>query len=127
FALAHAMIGRTYISEGYLYRTLSIAEAASRAERYCRRALNLDPNDPDVLAVMALNLYMQGELEPALVLVDRSLSRNRNLAIAHRTRGNILIGLGRFDSGREEILASIRLNPRDPGVATCFTSLAQSY
>jgi adenylate cyclase len=66
----------------------------------------------------------RGELEGALVEVERALAMSPNLAVAHWQRGATLIFSGRPQEGLAALETCIRLDPRDPFMAVRLLHMA---
>src|SRR4029077_3578390 len=71
------------------------------AVRFCRRALEIDPNYARAWALLAMSqefLRMRGKSEEAGTLAaERALALDPSLADAHAVRGRILMKHGRYD------------------------------
>ena len=94
-----------------------MSDAARVMEGEARKAIAIDPNDLEAQEILAQAFVWQGNLEAALDRVERALALNRNSASAIGLKGAILSYSGRCSEGRELLLASLRLNPRDPATA----------
>ena len=76
----------------------------TRVQQYCA-PVRL-PSDPPPQA--------RGELDGALVEIERALMMSPNLALAHWRKGATLIFSGRPKEGLVSLETCIRLDPRDP-------------
>ena len=120
-ALAYA-----YLSDGLLFFTRSPPEAAELAEEWARRAIDINPDDSDALAVLAGATQLR-ELRKALELASMALTINVNSSWANAFKGAILIDSGSPAEGRDFLLKSLRLSPRDPLSANVLNHIARSY
>ena len=73
-----------------------------------------DSGDAEARSCLGWAVQARGELEGALIEIDRALEISPNLAVAHAQRGATLIFIGRPKEGIGAIETSIRLDPRDP-------------
>ena len=79
-----------------------------------RRALQVAPDDPDVLGRAAMALGGFGEdLDVAIGLIDRCLALNPSFAIAWHWSGVLRIRDGQPDLASQHFETSLRLSPRD--------------
>ena len=80
---------------------------------YARRALRVAGDDPYVLEETAFTLgYFERDINPALVLIDRSLELNPSFAIGWLRSGWLRLWSGQYDLAIEHCEKSLRLNPR---------------
>ena len=127
FAPACAGLALTLIRDGLYYGTRSIKDAARLAEVESRKAVAIDPGDSDALAALGAAFAIGGQVREALEYGERALALNRNCALAHWVKGSMLRVLGRHRECRDEALASLRLNPRDPISPINASLLSMSY
>ena len=108
-------------------RTQETAETA----RLARSAAQLGKDDAIALAFGGLALgYVVGDLEGAVVLVDRALALNPNSAIAWYASGTVrAFRGGEPDVAIEHLQRAMRLSPRDPLMFTMqgVTAVAHFY
>jgi adenylate cyclase len=102
------------------YQKLTLAEAQSSAEALARRAVSLDGADAEDRSCLGWALQARGELDGALVEIERALAMSPNLAVAHWQRGATLIFSGRPKEGLDALETCIRLDPRDPFMSVRF-------
>src|SRR5262249_35985770 len=85
------------------------------AARFCRRALEVDPNYARAWALRAVceaGLHFQDRLEDSgLSAAERALALDSSLAEAHAAKGRILAENGRFDEALAAHEESLRLEP----------------
>ncbi|MBW8855522.1 MAG: tetratricopeptide repeat protein, partial [Bradyrhizobium sp.] len=96
-----------------------------QAEEWTRRALQLDPRDPFVLARAACVLsYVVRNVEEASILADRAIELDPNDAYAWSWSGWTRDWLGHHDEALRRFEHAIRLNPRDPQIALTYNGMA---
>jgi adenylate cyclase len=127
FATAHVGLTYTYIWAGGLYMNVPVAEAYRLASIHACKAVELDPDDADALAVLAWTQMGLGEMNDVVEIARRALSINPYCARAHVILGLGLIFNGRTAEGREAIATFERLSPRDPSVAIARRQIVVSY
>lgn len=95
------------------------------AEEWTRRALQLEPRDPFVLARAACVLsYVVRNIEEASILADRAIELDPNDAYAWTWSGWTRDWLGDQDEALRRFEHAIRLNPRDPQIALTYNGIA---
>jgi adenylate cyclase len=118
------------IGRGAGYGEGPLVEVFRAAGERAREAVEIDPNDADAQAVLALvRVGLDGfDQGPAVVsALSAFLRHHPNAAWAHGAKGMILVQLGRCIEGREALLTAERLNPRDPTAALFPSHFATSY
>ncbi|WP_426410790.1 adenylate/guanylate cyclase domain-containing protein [Bradyrhizobium ganzhouense] len=84
-----------------------------------RRGLRASGDDPYVLGEAAFVVgYFEHDIEPAIVLIDRSLELNPSFAIGWFRSGWLRLWAGQIDLGIEHFENSLRLNPLRPAPAS---------
>jgi adenylate cyclase len=114
FAPGYSALALAQLQAAAVYQKLSLAEAQSSAEALARRAVSLDGADAEARSCLGWALQARGELDGALVEIERALAMSPNLAVAHWQRGATLIFSGRPKEGLSALETCIRLDPRDP-------------
>jgi adenylate cyclase len=127
FAAAHVGLVRTYRNDAIPYGIPSFEEAAKLIETEARKAAAIDPNDSETQNALALAFFVAGNFDAALDCAERALALNRNSAAAHGQKGAILTFSGRCAEGRDELYASLRLNPRDPSSHVVAGGITRSF
>jgi adenylate cyclase len=89
-----------------------------------RRAVSLDGADAEARSCLGWALQARGELDGALVEIERALAMSPNLAVAHWQRGATLIFSGQPMKGLDALETCIRLDPRDPFMAVRLLHIA---
>jgi TolB-like protein/DNA-binding winged helix-turn-helix (wHTH) protein/tetratricopeptide (TPR) repeat protein len=95
-----------------------------RAETLARRALALEPDLPDALAVLGMVRLNRWDLGGAEASLRRAIAINPNLAQAHQYLSSVLTAGGRFD---EAIAAAERARVLDPLSPTVTATLGIRY
>lgn len=104
--------------------------ARERAEsrQLAERALQLDQDDPVVLAHLAqVYSYLLEEPETGSALAARAIALDPNLALARLWAGWAQIYLGNQDAAIDQFSAAIRLSPIDPHLFVPQTGLAFAH
>jgi adenylate cyclase len=104
------------------------AEDVTEAQRLARRAIELDKDDPTVLALagMTLGLFV-GEVEEGAALLSRAISLDPNLALARIWNGLVQLGLGNQTAAIEQFQIGLRLSPLDPRIFVAQTGMAGAH
>jgi adenylate cyclase len=104
------------------------AEDETEARRLTRRALELDRDDPLVLASAGevLGLFV-GEVEEGAALLARAISLDPNLAIARYWNGYVQLCLGDGDAAIEQFQIGLRLSPLDPLIFEAQNGMAAAH
>ncbi len=104
------------------------AEDVTEAQRLARRAIELDKDDPTVLALagMTLGLFV-GEVEEGAALLARAISLNPNLALARTWNGYVQLFLGDEDAAIEQFQIGLRLSPLDPRIFAAQSGMATAH
>ena len=124
FAPGYSALALAQLQAAAVYQKLSLAEAQSSAEALARRAVSLDGADAEARSGLGWALQARGELEGALVEIERALAMSPNLAVAHWQRGATLIFSGRPKEGLDALETCIRLDPRDPFMSVRLLHIA---
>lgn len=127
FSPAYDGLAWTYLMESSTFSRISIAEGCERSEPLARRAIELDPENAEARARLALTVYMRGEKDVAIAEADRALAVSPNCADAHGVRGAALVYSGAHQEGRNALETYLRLSPRDPAHPIRLTQIATSY
>jgi TolB-like protein len=104
------------------------AEDVSEARRLARRALELDKDDPTVLAVagQALAIFV-GEVEEGAALLARAISLDPNLAAARFWNGWVQLYPGDGDAAIEQFQIGLRMSPLDPRIFLAQNGMATAH
>ena len=124
FAGSYSALALVQLQAAAIYQKLNPVEAQSAAEALARRAVALDGADAQARSCLGWALQARGELEGALVEIERALAMSPNLAAAHGHRGATLIFSGRPKEGLAALETCIRLDPRDPFLSVRLLNIA---
>ena len=104
------------------------AEEVTEALRLARRAIELDKDDPTVLATAGLVLGpFVGEVEESAALLARAVSIDPNLALGRTWNGYVLLLLGDADAAMEEFQVGLRMSPLDPRIFVAQAGMASAF
>jgi len=119
FDLAEQAYRRALALERVSGTLLFLGQALDRQDREdealacLREALEVDPNDDEVLYNMGRCLRTTGDLEAAAAHLRRAIGIDPDYAIAHAELANVLRMLGRTRQARRHYEAAARLRPDD--------------
>jgi adenylate cyclase len=99
------------------FRTGSLVEAQSLAERMAYFAIALDGNNAFAHSCLSFALFGRGDHRGALAEAERALSLSLNLASGYFQRGATLIYSGRPQEGLTDLQTSLNLEPRGSNLA----------
>lgn len=108
FAQAHAQLARIYTLQRE-YAGLGNNHARFRSKTHIDRALELAPNDWEVLSEAAWN---RSNLADALTAFDAAIAANPNNASAHRGRGLRLLTSGQNEAAMTSFQRARQLDPK---------------
>ena len=105
----------SHLANGYAYSIFAHFAPAGEARRQTRafaeRAIQLDPNDPAILATIAEAYLMVGDLEPARRYMERAIKLNPNDYIVMLYAAQVLAYTKNVDEGLRWIEKQLRHNP----------------
>ena len=129
FALSYALGARCYVQrKGFGWRIDPVAQEIAEARRLARRALELDKDDPQVLALAGATLaFVVGEVEEGAALGARAITLDPNLPAARYWGGWAHLYLGDADAAIEQFKVASRVNPLDPRIFNVQTGLAYAH
>ena len=128
FAAAYALGAGCYVQrKSFGWRT-DAAEEISEARRLARRAIELDQDDPSVLARAGHALaFVVGEVEEGAALLSRAISLDPNQATARYWMGWSHLWLGEINAAIEQFQFALRLSPLDPSMFTAQAGMAWAH
>ena len=99
-----------------------------QAVEYARRALRAAGDDPYVLGEAAFVFgYFERDINPAFVLIDRSLELNPSFAVGWLRSGWLRAWSGQADLAIAHFEKSLRLNPRRKAPASFGIGVAHFF
>jgi adenylate cyclase len=128
YAAPFALGATCYVQRWGFGWNIGDAEDETEARRLTRRALELDKDDPLVLAQagQALGLFA-GELEEGAALLARAISLDPNLAAARFWNGYVQLYLGDGDAAIEQFQIGLRMSPLDPRIYLAQHGMASAH
>lgn len=128
FAAAYGMSALCYVSRWWKHWMLEAQKEVSEAARLVNRAAELGRDDAMALSAagMAAGLVV-GDLDRAIILLDRSLLLNTNLAVSWVRSAWVRIFLGKFDLAVEHANRAMCLSPLDPFRVGMQSAIAFAY
>jgi TolB-like protein/class 3 adenylate cyclase len=128
FALSYALGAYCYLERKLFGWRIDAAQERVEARRLVRRAIELDKDDPSVLAMAGNALaVVVGEVEEGTALVSRAINLDPNLASARYWKGWEHLWLGDVDAALEHFQAVLRLSPLDPRLFFAQTGIAYAH
>jgi TolB-like protein/class 3 adenylate cyclase/cytochrome c-type biogenesis protein CcmH/NrfG len=128
FAAAYALGARCYMQRKAFGWSTDATQERIEARRLARRAIELDKDDPSVLAMAGHALaYVVGEVEEGAALLTRAINLDPNLVIARQWSGFTHLWLGNVDAAIEQFKVALRLSPLDPRSFNALTGLAYAH
>jgi TolB-like protein len=114
YALAHAVLALCAVGRRFWFgQDLSEADRADALDGVARAA-RLAPDDDQTLAYCSVVItFLSDDLERAVVLAERAIGLNPNLALAWAVAGWANTWLGEIERARAAFDTAIRLNPLD--------------
>jgi DNA-binding SARP family transcriptional activator len=127
FARAYAGLSFTHFQNAFLHRPGQRAEHTDQAFEIAGRSLMVDDRDPAAHWAMGRALWLRGQLDQALLELERSVDLSPNFALGHYTlsfvhcqSGNPQLAIGSSDHSR-------RLSPFDPLLFGMMTTRAFAH
>jgi len=128
FALSYALGALGFAQrKAFGWRT-DAGQERVEAERLARRAIELDKDDPSVLAMAGQALtFVVGEVEEGAALHSRAINLDPNLVSARYWSGWSHIWLGNVDAAIDQFQTALRLSPLDPRIFIVHNGLAYAH
>jgi adenylate cyclase len=111
YSVAYACLGFGYMFDYQNRWTEDPDKSLSIAKGYAEQAIAKDPNEPLARCVSALAASYEKDLERAKVEIDKALTLNPSLALAHNLRGTIHTFSGQPLDAIPEIEQAMRIDP----------------
>jgi TolB-like protein len=128
FAAAYAIGAYSYLQRKFFGWRSDAAQECVEARRLVKRAIELDKDDPTVLARAGQVISdLLGEVEEGAALVSRAINLDPNLVIARYSRGGEHLLLGDVDAALEQFHVAVRLSPLDPLLFFAQTGIAYAH
>ena len=128
FALSYALGARCYAQRKSFGWSSDASQERVEARRLARRAIELDQDDPSVLARAGHALaFVVGEVEEGAALLSRAINLDPNQATARSLRGWVHLFSGEIDAAIEQFQVALRLSPLDPSIFTPQTGMAFAH
>lgn len=114
FARAWAQIANTYVGELDLPFTPLRSELTREAVNLARRAVALDPSDPQLRWVLARALPWDGHYDEAIVEMQTAIRRDPDFAHGHAYMTQILTQAGRADEALIHVERAMKIESNYP-------------
>src|SRR6266478_4308654 len=124
FAAPHAGFALAAISDYASDWALDPAQALDEAERWARRAVELNDQEPLSHMVLGNVLLWRRDHERALAEFRRMIALDPNFAQGHTATGLALMYAGRAAEALEPIAMAMRLDPHYPSIVLHFVAQA---
>lgn len=110
YALAQVGVADFY-TWATIYGLFPPAETHDKVFASATRAIELDPLLAEGHAALGLYYSNVQQFERAEACYRKAIELNPNYSLAHEWLSSVLVGTGRFEEGRDEVLIAERLNP----------------
>jgi TolB-like protein len=128
FAAAYSLGAYSYLQRKYFGWSSDAVQERNDAGRLARRAIEIDKDDPTVLARAGQVIAgLLDEPEDGLALVSRAQDLDANLVIARYTSGWQHLRCGDVDAALKEFHTTVRLSPLDPLLFFAQTGIAFAH
>jgi adenylate cyclase len=117
----------TYLMESSTFGRISIAEGCKRSGPLAYKAVDLDPENAEARARLALTIHLTGDNRAAIAEAERALDISPNCADAYGVLGAARVFSGERKEGRASLERYLRLSPRDPARPIRLSQIAASY
>lgn len=128
FAVAYASGANIFGQKKGFGWVADVAKERAESRRLAERAMQLDQDDPLVLAHAAeVYSYVLDEPETGSALAARAVALDPNLVMARLWAGWAAVYLGNHDAAIEQFSTAIRLSPIDPHLFVPQTGMAFAH
>jgi TolB-like protein len=128
FAISYALGAYCYMQKKLFGWIIDAAQERVEVRRLVRRAIELDKDDPMVLAMAGNALaVVVGEVEEGTALLSRAINLDPNQAAAQYWMGWEHLWRGDVDAAFEHFQAVLRLSPVDPRLFFAQTGIAYAH
>jgi adenylate cyclase len=127
FAPPYAALAYAYLSDGDVFATLPLVEAARLSAGWAWKAIAIDPEDADAQSTTAAVAMIAGNPAEAHERLRLAKASNPNSPCVLSCEGFILLFTGQPMEARQAIMASLRVDPRGPRTPGTMQQLAISH
>jgi adenylate cyclase len=127
FVAPYIALAMVNFDEGVIYGSRPIEESVNLAVSWARRAIDLDSDDADARAMLALAILTTGRIDDAWDQVTAASIDGPELPWVQAVRGTIKLYGGAPAEGRESLLSALGLAPYEPRNAIVWTQIAISH
>ncbi|MEO8648647.1 MAG: protein kinase, partial [Acidobacteriota bacterium] len=122
YALAHVGIA-DYYTWACIYGLISPVDGLPKVLEYATRSLAIDPSLAEAHAAIGLYYSNMQDWERSEASYRRAIELNPFYSLGHEWLSALLVGSGRFEAGKEEILLAEQLDPLSirPKVLSAWT------
>ena len=110
YSLAYVGIA-DYYTWATIYGMFPPSETHERVRENAERAIAIDPFLAEAHAALGLYYSNRLQFDQAEALYRKAIDLNPNYSLSHEWLSSVLVGTGRFEEGKEEVVISERLNP----------------
>lgn len=114
FARAHAGLSFVHFQTAFLRQSDDPPRDLALARSHAQTGVDIDPLDPFVNFTMGRSYWLEGDLDRALVWLERSTSLSPNFAQGIYARAWTETMAGSVHKAREHLDLAMRLSPLDP-------------
>ncbi|HYT54486.1 MAG TPA: tetratricopeptide repeat protein [Verrucomicrobiae bacterium] len=97
------------------YVELEVRGDADAAIKEYSKVIELRPDLPEPYSNLAVAQKKKGELNEAIVSLNKALERKPDFASAMTTRGGIFAEQNKWDDARRDFAAALKIDPQDQG------------
>ena len=128
YALAHAFVTNIFGQRKAFGWVVDVAQERAETRKFAERALQLDKDDPLVLAFVGQQYsFVLEEPENGIALLAKAMALDPNLVVARNWSGWGNLYLGNIDIAIDQFSAALRLSPLDPRLFLPQTGMAYAH
>ena len=128
FGLVAALAGVCHMNNVTLGYAIDRQWDRREAVRFLRLALSVDHDDPETLALAAINsAFMVGDSESEIEMADRAVALNPNSYLAWYARGWVYRNAGLPEEAIRSFERAIRVSPIDPLLYLTFAGMGYAF
>jgi adenylate cyclase len=127
FASPYAALALAYNMDGTVFGTRAPQEAVGLSAIWARKAVEIDPNDADAHAILAVAASWGSNADEVRDHVTLALRSDPNSPTALAFGGSVLLFTGEPTKARRSLTACLRLDPRGPLAAMVMQFISISY